>query len=593
MNEKTITLGSLFDGIGAVPFAASYFGITPVWASEILPNAISITRRHFPEMTHLGDITQLDGATLPPVHIIAFGSPCQSWSVAGTRTGFEGKSGLFMEAIRIIREMRCATNGKYPQIVLFENVPGLLHCKSDGRSDYKTVLEAFTESEIPMPKSGRWANAGMVRGRGIDFAWVIRDAQYHRTAQRRRRLFAVLDFGGRRAGEILFVEKSLSRYFEARASERQGTATASESRAGGEMCGNAGFNGYRSITGSVEYGEEHAPCISATMPPNVVAAFMAGQAKNARSIAYNEAVSPTLKASPSGLNQVPCICEPQIARTLTARGDSSPCADRGQNIVVINKEAQTELSDADKNSSNSLTPWDTTQMRVLTPDGAAPTLLGADGGGGRNPAGVVLCVGSTQANAVMLCEQSPTITAAAGTTGDNKPFIVHPDICATLCGSGAGLSRPAGMASETDLCVAYCLQGNMIGRQEKNGPQGSGINEEVSFTISAADRHAVAAVDCRNLKELDNYSGTLQSKASAGYSLNYQNPVRIRYILRRLTPTECERLMSLPDEYTKYGNDGKLMSDSTRYQLCGNSIVVNVLAPIVMNIAAYLMKGSV
>jgi DNA (cytosine-5)-methyltransferase 1 len=99
-------------------------------------------------------------------------------------------------------------------------------------------------------------------------------------------------------------------------------------------------------------------------------------------------------------------------------------------------------------------------------------------------------------------------------------------------------------------------------------------------------------VDCRNLVENGEMSGTLQSKSAGGYSLNYQNPVRTGYVVRRLTPTECERLMSLPDGWTQYGHDGKLMSDSARYQMCGNSIVVNVLAYIMQNIAAFLWKSG-
>jgi DNA (cytosine-5)-methyltransferase 1 len=571
-SDAAVTLGSLFDGIGAAPLAGSYFGIAPIWASEILGRVISVTRRHFPGMEHLGDITKLDGAKLPPVRVIAFGSPCQSWSVAGTRTGFEGKSGLFMEAIRIIREMRCATNGRYPEIVLFENVPGLFSVNF-GR-DYQAVLEAFCETEIPMPKSGRWANAGMVRGRGIDLAWVVRDAQYHRTAQRRRRLFVVVDFRGQRAGEILFVQQSLSGYFAARERERQGLASLAE---GGTF--SAGFNGWRGVTGTLEYEKERTPCLNATMPPDViVGAFMAGQAKNARSIAYSESVSPTLKGSPSGLNQIPCVVEPQLARTITARGDGSPNVDGGPNIIAFCQNQRAEVRDLGdvagclaaepgvkqqtyiaQPAANCLTPWDTQQARIHTPDGAAPTLAGADGGGGRNPAG-------------------PVMTGA------------HPAVSGTLCASGAGLNRPSGNANETDLCVAFCLQGNMIGRQAHNGPQGNGVNEEVSFTVSAADRHAVAAIDCRNLYENIEISGTLQAKNTGGYALNSQNPIRDGYVIRRLTPTEAERLMSLPDDWTKYGCDGKEMSDSARYQMCGNSIVINVLAPIMQNIAAVLRR---
>ena len=224
MNKGQLTLGSLFDGIGGFPYAASFYGIRALWASEIVPECVSVTKKHFPDIEHVGDITRLDGHTLPPVDIITFGSPCQDLSVAsGKRLGLAGeRSGLFLEAVRIIREMQEATNYEYPKFALWENVPGAL--SSSGRRDFKAVLEAFTETEVPMPGSGQWANAGMVRGRGVDLAWCVYDAQYFGTAQRRRRVFLVTDFGGRGAGEILFVPKSLRGYFEAGGTPRQGLA---------------------------------------------------------------------------------------------------------------------------------------------------------------------------------------------------------------------------------------------------------------------------------------------------------------------------------------------------------------------------------
>jgi len=324
------------------------------------------------------------------------------FSVAGTRTGFEGKSGLFMEAIRIIREMRTATHGSFPELVLFENVPGILSSGGNGR-DYKTVLEAFTESEIPMPRSGRWASAGMVGGRGLNLAWVIKDASKHfGVPQRRRRLFLVCDFTGssQRAAKILFVTKSLPGYFTARPGEKEGAAIHIEGGAGG-----AGAN----------YG-------------------------------------------------------------------------------------------------------------------------------------MTICAGSPQANADTLVDMCPTLVSASFKNG---PYIVHPDICGTLCASGAGTSRPAGMASETDLCVA------------------------------------IAALDCGNLIESGKMWGAPQSKHTGGHSLSYCH-ARVGYAVRRLTPTECERLMGLPDGYTEFGYDGRLISDSARYQALGNSIVVNVLAYILQNIADQL-----
>ena len=125
MNKEQLTLGSLFDGIGGFPYAASFYGIRPLWASEIVPECVSVTKKHFPDMEHVGDITKLHGGKLPPVDIITFGSPCQDLSVAsGKRRGLAGeRSGLFLEAIRIIREMQEATNGEYPKFALWENVP--------------------------------------------------------------------------------------------------------------------------------------------------------------------------------------------------------------------------------------------------------------------------------------------------------------------------------------------------------------------------------------------------------------------------------------------------------------------------------------
>ena len=205
-----ITLGSLFDGIGVFPLAARRHGIVPVWASEIVKAPISITRRHFPDMEHLGDITKLDGGKIPPVHVLTFGSPCQNLSQIGNRTGLAGvKSSLFFHAIRIIKEMRDATDGQFPAIAVWENVMGSL--SSNHRLDYAEVLRVFTDTAIPIPRSGVWAHAGMVRGRGVDLCWRLMDAQYWAVPRlaRRQRIFVVADFGGRRAHEILFKPRPM------------------------------------------------------------------------------------------------------------------------------------------------------------------------------------------------------------------------------------------------------------------------------------------------------------------------------------------------------------------------------------------------
>ena len=152
-NTAEMTLGSLFDGIAGFPLAARRQGIKTVWVSEIEPDCIDIAKRHFPEALQLGDITQIDGAKIPVVDIISFGSPCQDLSVAGKQTGLDGsRSGLFMEAVRITREMREKTNGQYPKYIIWENVAGAF--SSNKGEDFRRVLEEITQSNISMPKSG-------------------------------------------------------------------------------------------------------------------------------------------------------------------------------------------------------------------------------------------------------------------------------------------------------------------------------------------------------------------------------------------------------------------------------------------------------
>ena len=153
-----MTLGSLFDGSGTCPLAAAMCGITPVWASEIEPYPVRVTKKNFPRMRHLGDITKINGAEIEPVDVITFGSPCQDLSAAGAQKGLvEGKrSCLFFDALRIICEMREATHGKYPRYAVWENVPGAFS-SNQGR-DFLEVLRAFVRAAggngADVPESG-------------------------------------------------------------------------------------------------------------------------------------------------------------------------------------------------------------------------------------------------------------------------------------------------------------------------------------------------------------------------------------------------------------------------------------------------------
>lgn len=169
-------------------------------------------------MKHLGDITKIHGDKIEPVDCITFGSPCQDLSIAGRRAGLAGeRSGLFMEAVRIIKEMRSSTNGLYPTFAVWENVPGAF--SSNGGEDFRAVLEELARVEqpdasIPRPSGrvGRWSKAGAIAGNGWSLAWRQLDAQYWGVPQRRKRIALVADFGGQRAAEILFERTSLSRH---------------------------------------------------------------------------------------------------------------------------------------------------------------------------------------------------------------------------------------------------------------------------------------------------------------------------------------------------------------------------------------------
>lgn len=174
---------------------------------------MAVSKYHFPEVQQLGDITKLDGAELPPVDIICAGSPCQDLSIAGKREGLAGeRSGLFRKAIDIVRGMRKATNGKYPKWFVWENVTGAF--SSNKGHDFRVVLEEITETDIPMPDSGRWSKGGLVRSPKCNVAWRTLDAQYWGVPQRRARIFLIAGLRADSRPEVLFEPESLSRNTE-------------------------------------------------------------------------------------------------------------------------------------------------------------------------------------------------------------------------------------------------------------------------------------------------------------------------------------------------------------------------------------------
>lgn len=346
-------LGSLFDGSGGFPLAGAIHGIRPVWASEIEPYPLRVTAARFPHMKQLGDVTKINGAEIEPVDVITFGSPCQDLSVAGRQLGIhEGeRSNLFFEAIRIIKEMRGATNGEHPRFAVWENVPGAF--SSNKGADFRAVLQAFCEVggeavPVPEPPKGKWGGAGCIVGTGYSVAWRTYDAQYWGVPQRRKRIYLVADFASERAGEILFERESM-RWDSAPSREAwEGIAEDAERRT-------VGSGAVEDVTAfhlqqDPIPNDKVSPCIGGQHQATV-GLFLGGQGAKAGGIAYDEHVSPTLRAAPSGSNQVPDVVtyaigayasnawkspnphsgvyETEVAKTLDLNGGNPSCNQGG------------------------------------------------------------------------------------------------------------------------------------------------------------------------------------------------------------------------------------------------------------------------
>lgn len=316
----TYKIGSLFDGSGGFPLAASLCGFTPAWASEVEPYPIAVTRRRFPDMVHLGDISKINGAEIEPVDVITFGSPCQDLSVAGKRAGLKHeangdqettRSGLFMEAVRIIKEMRGATGGKYPSFALWENVPGAF--SSNQGEDFRVVLEELIKivepscTVPPMPKGG-WPYADCYLGTGWSVAYRLFDAQYWGVPQRRRRIHLVADFRGERAAEVLFEREGVRGYFETGRTPRKGTAADAERSVDAddrEVYNESGRGYWMPGFGCLRAEGENRPSRPSMCIVEAVG-FKAGQSM-AGSIGYQKECAATLSAQSSGTEPTVCV----------------------------------------------------------------------------------------------------------------------------------------------------------------------------------------------------------------------------------------------------------------------------------------------
>ena len=516
-----LTLGSLFDGSGGFPLGGLLSGITPVWASEIEPFPIRVTTKRLPFMKHYGDVSRMDGRKIEPVDIITFGSPCQNMSIAGRREGLDGsRSSLFYEAVRIVKEMRCATDGRYPRYIVWENVPGAF--SSNKGADFQSVLEEICSVkgyEIDPARPERWANAGEIVADDFSLAWRVFDAQYWGVPQRRKRIYLVADFAGGSAGKILFESEGVSGYTPQGFRPWQGVAGAFAEGAGASGCvclndqGGSRIDVTEDVAATLRAENHgHPPCVMGA------AGFCTEHSAQARGIGYGEETSPTLRAG------------------------TAPAA------VYENHSQDT---------------------RYIGPLETAPTVNATYGMGGNNQPFVV--------------ETPKTLKIRSGCEGGGKGALIQDNKSATLgCNNDQTLFVPKvyGICSkdsnamksenpksgfyeaETSRCLdanggnptcnqggmaVVALQGSMIGRADKNGPQGSGVNEDVSFTLDVVDRHAVAY--CMTT---GTYTQTLEEQSPTLMARDYKDPPVVNetepeYIVRRLTPTECARLQGFPD----------------------------------------------
>ena len=617
-------------------------GITPLWASEIEPFPIRVTTKRLPSVEHLGDINSIRGDEIAPVDIITFGSPCTDMSVAGKRAGLDGRqSCLFYQAIRIVKEMRCATDGKYPRFIVWENVPGAF--SSNKGEDFKAVLEAVCSVKdesisVPGPPKGKWANAGTVMGDGFSLAWRVLDAQFWGIPQRRKRIYLVADFAGGSAGKILFESEGVSGYSAEGFRAWQGAAGSAAEGAGtaGGVClndqGGQRMDVTDGVTCTLRAEAHHPPCVLE------LAGFCTEHSAKARGIGYEEETSPTLRAgtvpaavalyenhsqdtrytgpletAPTvnatygmGGNNQPFVVEPDTPKTLKIR---SGCEGGGKGPIIQDDRSATLSCNNDQTVFVPFCKGYRAHYKGDVPtwkDGkVANTLNTFDVGESRCNELVVQAYGicSRDSNAMKSdnphsgfyeAETSRTLDGNGGNPSCNQGGIavVEPgamsafhinqrDEVIDLQGKSGALMATRNMQMQT-----FVLQGSMIGRDDRNGPQGSGINEDVSFTLDATDRHAVAQPTyctsknshfTRAEKELANtlvatdykdppvindvqtasgkevfgtLSASMGSKQWLGNQEAFSGDYHImepEYIVRRLTPTECARLQGFPD----------------------------------------------
>ena len=482
--KQNLTLGSLFSGSGGFELAGLLSGIKPVWASEVEPFPIRVTTKRMPFVEHLGEISQIDGGAIEPVDIITFGSPCQDLSIAGTKKGLTGnRSNLFYEAIRVIKEMREKTNGRYPKYIVWENVRGAF--SSNKGNDFWNVLKEIAgikKCKTIIPRPEKWANAGLIMAEDFSVGWRLFDSQHWGVPQRRKRIYLVADFAGGSAGKILFESEGVSGYSAESFRAWQTASGCSEEGAGetGRICLNDQGGNRMDVTEDVTCtlrAEAHHPPVALEHHPT-----------DSRIKIADDDKSQTLTSRMgTGGNNVPLIME---CFGICSKDSNSMKSDNPKSGFYIAKTSRT----LDANGGNPT--CNQGGIAVVEGNGSRPSHYGD----GYREDDIMYTLNATEQHGVAFAEPK-TLKIRCGKEGGGKGALVQDNKSATLsCNNDQTLFEPTWSTS-------------------KNSHHTNAM-KELANTLVATDYKDPPVVNDED---------------------------EVSYIVRRLTPTECARLQGFPD----------------------------------------------
>ena len=558
---QKIKYGSVCSGIEAASVAWQQFGWEASWFSEIDAFPSAVLNHHWPHVQNLGDMTKIrDRIAFGEVEapdVLVGGTPCQAFSVAGARKSLDDDRGqLTLEYVRLanaIDEKR-----KEPCIVVWENVPGVLNTKDNAFGCFLGALAG--ESGELKPSGGRWSNAGCVFGPQRAIAWRILDAQYFGVAQRRRRVFVVASARkGFNPSKVLFEWEGMRRDI------------APSRNAGQEITGSAGKSPYLA---------SGKPAIGTLMANAGTKLWLGNQ----------EAFSGDY-----------AIIHP-ASNTTVIHGTQDPITQDNQAFPIGRNNGQ----------ENAVFTCATKQQSMTCENNLASTLGANDH---KEPQAVVHCLQgniidreskqngsgiSEECSHTLNTQDRHAVAYAFDSLSSNSMKSPNPnsgcrevDLGKTLDTTDPNPSKNQGGIGILQY-QAYGIQGNMIGRSDTAGPQGSGVSDDISFTLTTGDRHGVYCGTqndaCRDVGL--EISPTLR----AGNGGGAVNPVANTSAVRRLTPIEYERLQGFPDNHTQipYRNkSAELCPDGPRYAACGNSMAVPVMAWIGNRIDEILKNESI